>query len=62
MVGFEQLFMNLELCTCNYNSTPKYETQVLVRLLYSIEEETHPTWGARVEGVNMLLGMKGIGT
>jgi len=53
MVGFEQFFMNLELCTCKYNSTPKYETQVLVRLLYSIEEAMHPTWGVRVEGVNM---------
>jgi len=53
MVGFEQFFMNLELCTCKYNSTPKYETQVLVRLFYSIEEATHPTWGVRVEGINM---------
>ena len=53
MVGFEQFFMNLELCTCKYNFTPKYETQVLVRLLYSIEEATHPAWGVRVEGVIM---------
>ena len=53
MVGFEQFLMNLELFTCKYNSTPKYEIQVLGRLLYSIEEATHPTWGVRVEGVNM---------
>ena len=53
MVGFEQFFMNLELCTCKYNFTPKYETQVLERLLYSIEEATHPMWGVRVEGINM---------
>ena len=26
MVGFEQFFMNLELCTCKYSSTPKYDT------------------------------------
>ena len=53
MVCFEQFFMYLELCNCKYNSTPKYETQVLVRILYSIEEATHPMWGVRVEGVNM---------
>ena len=41
MVVFEQFFMNLKLCTCKYNSTQKYETQVLVRLLYSIEEAMH---------------------
>ena len=53
MVGFEQFFMNLKLCTFKYNSTPKYKTQVLVRLVYSIEEAMHPMWGVRVEGVNM---------
>ena len=40
MVGFEQFFMNLELCTCKYNPTPKLLQFDHNKIGFIIREET----------------------
>ena len=40
MVGFEQFFTNLELCTCKYNPTPKILQFDHNKIGFTIREET----------------------